>query len=615
MRTLAPTPAPSQAPTATAPIQPGRESAESRAPGLLPDRTGSIDHHPPDRRPHARAGPPPGEPPPSSHDFGRIAVHPRVPPLLPALPADAEQREPPSPADRSTTSKPGPYDFGRIPVFSPGHESIELSSPGDADERQADDVAARVVAGRAPILPPAPIGGTGAGKRLDGTGHGRPLDASTRGTMERMLGADLGGVRIHTGARADTLSRRLDAAAFTYGQDVYFRQGGFDPASRRGQGLLAHELTHTLQNRGKVSRRIQRKIMIAGSPYTPTAEDYGAYDKGLLDRMHNGGNEPGYGFATLDEFRHEVGMRTNAMKMVADVIDTHNTSVRFGFFNWKTGEFRLPEEFWERKNRKEYHLKQGTPHNPAITPANGIRSIFNNGRLETFLDCNMMLVAIQYKAMLDTYGDERFNKMFSGTPGLIIGQNKEDNPATPDVKEGYASTKSGSHPLFDQGLYERIDVPEGEDVVSRLLPGDWVYFKNAPDYLEYLDLYNQAMEESTLDPARYADFRHVAEWQGEHAIYLGERKIQPDENVGGEPKTAHGFAGFGLEKVESYDGMINTLTAACKFEYNALQLAKANDFKTDPNDISKVPDSVVKGKPRISTIFRLKTANVEALGN
>jgi hypothetical protein len=68
--------------------------------------------------------------------------------------------------------------------------------------------------------------------------------------MERALGADLSGVRIHADRRADELSRLLQARAFTTGQHVFFRRGAYDPVSSGGRALLAHELTHVVQQRG-----------------------------------------------------------------------------------------------------------------------------------------------------------------------------------------------------------------------------------------------------------------------------------------------------------------------------------------------------------------------------
>ncbi len=94
-------------------------------------------------------------------------------------------------------------------------------------------------------------------------GSGRPLDTAARTQAETAFGADLGSVRVHTGARADTLSRALDATAFTTGSDVFFRSGAYDPGSRSGMQLLGHELAHVVQQSGAA----------AGGPLTVGADD------------------------------------------------------------------------------------------------------------------------------------------------------------------------------------------------------------------------------------------------------------------------------------------------------------------------------------------------------
>ena len=81
-------------------------------------------------------------------------------------------------------------------------------------------------------------------------GRGRPLPASARSRMERALGTRLGTVRLHTGAAAARLARRLGARAFAVGADVAFGRGEFRPGTPTGDALLAHELAHTVQQRG-----------------------------------------------------------------------------------------------------------------------------------------------------------------------------------------------------------------------------------------------------------------------------------------------------------------------------------------------------------------------------
>lgn len=89
-------------------------------------------------------------------------------------------------------------------------------------------------------------------------GHGDPLPAETRALMEPRFGADFSEVRVHTSGEAVQLARDLQAQAFTHGQDIYFGAGQYDPGAADGQHLLAHELTHTIQQTGAAGT-VQRK--------------------------------------------------------------------------------------------------------------------------------------------------------------------------------------------------------------------------------------------------------------------------------------------------------------------------------------------------------------------
>jgi hypothetical protein len=78
-------------------------------------------------------------------------------------------------------------------------------------------------------------------------GGGGGLDDSTLGKLQGSLGADFSKVRVHTDREADELSRSMQAVAFTSGNDIFFRQGAYNPSSSEGMKLLAHEATHTVQ--------------------------------------------------------------------------------------------------------------------------------------------------------------------------------------------------------------------------------------------------------------------------------------------------------------------------------------------------------------------------------
>jgi len=83
---------------------------------------------------------------------------------------------------------------------------------------------------------------------------GQPLDSTAQNQMSASLGYDFSGVRVHTGPESDELNKQLRAKAFTTGPDIFFKRGAYDPASSSGQELIAHELSHVVQqSTGRVS--------------------------------------------------------------------------------------------------------------------------------------------------------------------------------------------------------------------------------------------------------------------------------------------------------------------------------------------------------------------------
>jgi hypothetical protein len=86
-------------------------------------------------------------------------------------------------------------------------------------------------------------------------GSGSPLQRSTQAEMSSGIGADFSNVRIHTDSRAAEMSRNIQAKAFTVGNHIYFNKGEYNPQHAEGKRLLAHELTHTVQQ-GAVQRKV-----------------------------------------------------------------------------------------------------------------------------------------------------------------------------------------------------------------------------------------------------------------------------------------------------------------------------------------------------------------------
>ena len=94
---------------------------------------------------------------------------------------------------------------------------------------------------------------------------GQPLANNVRRPMEQAFGTDFNGVKIHTDTQADQLNQSIQARAFTTGHDLFFRQGEYNPGSRRGQELIAHELTHVVQQKANTGQYVVEGTERSGS--------------------------------------------------------------------------------------------------------------------------------------------------------------------------------------------------------------------------------------------------------------------------------------------------------------------------------------------------------------
>jgi len=103
-------------------------------------------------------------------------------------------------------------------------------------------------------------------------GGGQKLSGKTKYEMESGFGSDFSNVNIHTDENAAQLSKDLGAKAFAHGNDIYFNKGQYNPESSAGKHLLAHELTHTIQQKGMVQKKVQRQQTSQKSQTTQSAK-------------------------------------------------------------------------------------------------------------------------------------------------------------------------------------------------------------------------------------------------------------------------------------------------------------------------------------------------------
>lgn len=89
-------------------------------------------------------------------------------------------------------------------------------------------------------------------------GKGAPMEASSRSTMENAFGADFKNVNIHQDKASADLNKSLNAKAFTHGNDIFFGENNYQPSSKEGQTLLAHELTHTIHQGAAIQKKTNK---------------------------------------------------------------------------------------------------------------------------------------------------------------------------------------------------------------------------------------------------------------------------------------------------------------------------------------------------------------------
>jgi len=169
---------------------------------------------------------------------------------------------------KSATSSNFGLDFSRIPIHPPAPGGIQpklaINKPGDEYEQEADRIADRVTATPAhtnvsnvppriqrltgQTVGPADAAPASVGHALASSGNA--LEPALREDMEQRFGHDFSRVRVHWGADAEQSAWDVNATAYTLGHEIVFGAGQFAPGTPDGRRLIAHELTHVVQQTG-----------------------------------------------------------------------------------------------------------------------------------------------------------------------------------------------------------------------------------------------------------------------------------------------------------------------------------------------------------------------------
>lgn len=171
-------------------------------------------------------------------------------------------------ADRCVCGGSCPRCREHLPI----QKKLAISEPGDVYEQEADRVADEVLAAATHSavngVPPRiqRFAGQASGQAemasasVDETlaRPGTPLEPMLRQDMEQRFGHDFSSVRVHSGKVAEQSARDVNAQAYTVGHDVVFGAGRFAPGTNEGRRLIAHELTHVVQQSGTDEIRLDQ---------------------------------------------------------------------------------------------------------------------------------------------------------------------------------------------------------------------------------------------------------------------------------------------------------------------------------------------------------------------
>jgi hypothetical protein len=152
-----------------------------------------------------------------------------------------------------------------------------------------------------------------AGRINQARSSGQSLDNTVQQHMSQSMGHDFSGVRVHTGGEADELNQQLSAKAFTTGQDIFFKQGTYDPGSSSGKELIAHELTHVVQ---------QSSGQVGGSSGSMTVNPPGDVFEQEADatakQVVNSGHEASVQMDADETVQREAAPEEDELQMKAD---------------------------------------------------------------------------------------------------------------------------------------------------------------------------------------------------------------------------------------------------------------------------------------------------------
>lgn len=387
-------------------------------------------------------------------------------------------------------------------------------------------------------------------------GSGQLLDQSTQETMSAFFGHDFSGVRVHPDARAAASARSVNALAYTVGRDIVFGAGQYAPGTAEGRKLLAHELTHVVQQAGGSAGApfVQKKVMLGKTEMGKKAR------KAFIEARKNKWKRRTLANAVMEDmaaatdtfnFTDEAELETEIVKRVATVKYTQESQQTFEGDKKAFGyPFNPPAEvygprvnyaardYWEpgvvdnyavrkdkkkkaemlkmsRRERCKVYGDQCSGYGWALSdkgkadPYEAIVKLFTpqaSPRKRTLLHCDYLISLVNFRSFADSVGKDEFNKRIKafGVDKIKLRWN-----AFNDLHAEVIMTDPAGKPVKKPGSLQRVRPSSEADLVI----GDHVIFYN---HLAY-DLINEKIGNA---------------WRLENAVLTGKNKDGDDVFLG-----------------------------------------------------------------------------------
>ena len=255
-------------------------------------------------------------------------------------------------------------------------------------------------------------------------GGGSPLPEAVRGDMESHFGTSFSSVRVHTDAAAVQMNHDLSAQAFTHGQDIYVNPNNYNPGAEAGKKLLAHELTHVVQQGGATNRiaRWGKGASGYGTPHTMVSTK--AYEKMDKNLVNDYGREALAYLAThSDDMDSRIGYllpvagymgaqkltKARGKGMYAGEVTLKQMQKKVGKEGRKKGVSQgtaiALEEAEKRQRAKDYDAGVGYNRNPAEAPNHAEGGMYKEVGGES-----------RDRPRIQEYLDNAVNQWWSGDP-------------------------------------------------------------------------------------------------------------------------------------------------------------------------------------------------------